>query len=482
VIEADGELGELPEGWQWRRVAEVCEINPRRPKSFGLAATTLVPFVPMDAVDAASGIITGARLRPLNEVERGFTCFQNGDVIFAKITPCMENGKSALVTSLEGPCAFGSTEFLVLRPGPEIEGAFLLQIVRQQSFRNAAQNEMAGAVGQARVPVGFLANAMIPVPPRKEQRRLLATLAPMREEVDRQRLRLDRLRAVVGRTRRSVLAAAFRGELTSGWRQHHPAISDGATVLERILSERAGTFVNTAVAAKRPFKRPEIGIGDEESPSLPAAWTWAPLEALGEINLGKMRSPEFHSGPLMRPYLRVANVKSGGRIDLGSVLSMNFEPHEQEHFALRAGDIVLSEGQSLELVGQSAIFREGPDGLCFQKTLHRFRRWHSAPSSEFMQYVFSHYVQNGIFPRYASMTVNIAHLTLERLKPVPIPLPPLEEQQEIVRIIDRWFAVLDDVERRIARGLALCERLRESLLQKAFRGELLAPLGTTSLP
>src|SRR5205823_1940411 len=107
--------GELPEGWACALVPEVCELNPSKPKAADHADELLVTFVPTPAVDADAGAITKPQLRPFTEVRKGFTAFRNEDVIHAKITPCMENGKAAVARGLSNGLGFGSTEFHVFR-------------------------------------------------------------------------------------------------------------------------------------------------------------------------------------------------------------------------------------------------------------------------------------------------------------------------------------------------------------------------------
>ena len=102
------------------RLGDVCQINPRLPRDHGLSDESEVSFVPMAAVDEVSGSIVSAAIRPFGEVKKGYTSFSDGDVLFAKITPCMENGKAALAAGLVSGRGFGSTEFHVLRAGPAV--------------------------------------------------------------------------------------------------------------------------------------------------------------------------------------------------------------------------------------------------------------------------------------------------------------------------------------------------------------------------
>src|SRR5438552_1553582 len=112
---ADAE-SHVPDGWSATMVSEVCDINPPKPSADALTQDALVTFVPMPAVNAEVGAITNPEVRPYSAVRKGYTAFREGDVIFAKITPCMENGKAAVARNLENGLGFGSTEFHVLRP------------------------------------------------------------------------------------------------------------------------------------------------------------------------------------------------------------------------------------------------------------------------------------------------------------------------------------------------------------------------------
>ncbi|BAQ64617.1 restriction endonuclease subunit S [Geminocystis sp. NIES-3709] len=105
----------LPDGWQWVKLVDVCEINPRRPSDIKREDKTPTTFVPMSAVDEKRGIIADAEVKPYIEVKRGYTYFEEGDVLFAKITPCMENGKNAIATNLIDGFGLGTTEFHVIR-------------------------------------------------------------------------------------------------------------------------------------------------------------------------------------------------------------------------------------------------------------------------------------------------------------------------------------------------------------------------------
>jgi hypothetical protein len=171
-------MTQIPASWKTCELGEIVEINPRRPSSLSdLDRKTPVSFVPMAAVSERDGVITGAEARSISQVSKGFTYFAEGDVIFAKITPCMQNGKSAIARGLSSGLGFGSTEFHVLRPSPCVTAEWVHCLVRQKSFRNAAALHFRGSAGQQRVPADFLAKYMVPLPPPEEQQRIVARVA-----------------------------------------------------------------------------------------------------------------------------------------------------------------------------------------------------------------------------------------------------------------------------------------------------------------
>jgi type I restriction enzyme, S subunit len=172
-------ISDLPSTWIAAPLSAVCEINPRTKSE--LKPNDLVSFVPMAAVSEHSGSIVASETRPLEEVRKGFTPFQDGDVLFAKITPCMENGKAAIARSLVNGQGYGSTEFHVLRPSSLIMAEWLFAIIRTAEFRRAAAASFQGAVGQQRVTSDFLQRFRIPLPPLSEQQRIVDILQEAEE-------------------------------------------------------------------------------------------------------------------------------------------------------------------------------------------------------------------------------------------------------------------------------------------------------------
>jgi type I restriction enzyme S subunit len=167
-------LGDVPEHWKAVKIKRIALINPSRAEAFHLRELDEpVVFLPMERV-SPQGEVDATERRPIHEVWQGFTYFRRGDVVVAKITPCFENGKGACLSDLPTEIGFGTTEFIVLRPRPEITAEFLYQLTQIDQFRLLGVESMTGAAGQQRVSPTFVANFVVPVPAIVEQEEIVS--------------------------------------------------------------------------------------------------------------------------------------------------------------------------------------------------------------------------------------------------------------------------------------------------------------------
>lgn len=171
----------------------------------------------------------------------------------------------------------------------------------------------------------------------------------------------------------------------------------------------------------------------QEKVKIPREWKILQVKEVGNVQLGRQRSPVHQTGRYTTSYLRVANVFDGW-IDYSDVLQMDFTPEEREIYTLVPGDILLNEGQSMELVGRCAIYKGPPNTYCFQNTLVCFRCYaHAIP--EYCQAVFKHWLDTGKFTLIAKQTTSVAHLGADRFAKMTLFLPTLNEQRRIVAIL-----------------------------------------------
>ena len=189
---------------------------------------------------------------------------------------------------------------------------------------------------------------------------------------------------------------------------------------------------------------------------------WVPVRDVGDVRMGKQLSPASKDAAGQRPYLRVANVLQG-RIDYTDVKTMGFSDAERETYGLKPGDILLNEGQSLELVGRSSVYDGAEGGFFFQNTLIRFR-----PSGlvlpAYAQVIFERWLTHGVFAAIAKQTTSIAHLGGERFASLNFPLRTLAEQRRIVEVVDAVSAQ----ERVIEASIAKLSSMRLGALAATF--------------
>lgn len=178
-------LGRVPTRWEVRRIRNVARLNPSKSEANVVGPDTELSFLPMEAI-GERGELDLSRTRPLGEVQQGYSFFADGDVAFAKVTPCFENGKGALMSDLTLGLGFGTTELTVVRPSDPGTGPFLWWFTYSRAFRDPASAEMVGAGGLKRVPDDYVNDCAIPWPPFSEQRAIATFL-------DRETAKIDAL-------------------------------------------------------------------------------------------------------------------------------------------------------------------------------------------------------------------------------------------------------------------------------------------------
>lgn len=225
------EHGAGMESWEKVPLSNVCTVNPKKVDTKNLPDELEVSFFPMPALSEIYGEITEPQTRPLKEVRNGFTNFSEGDVVFAKITPCMENGKSAVIGKLVNGIGFGTTEFFVLRCSDKLYNRFLYHLVRGKSFRDKAKAVMTGAVGQQRVPKSFLENYSLHLPEVDEQKEIVRILDGLFAKEQQVKEAAEAVLEKIDLMKKSILARAFRGELGT----NDPADEPAVELLKKII-------------------------------------------------------------------------------------------------------------------------------------------------------------------------------------------------------------------------------------------------------
>ena len=206
-------LGDIPGHWVIKRLRVVAELNPPKSEISELCRDSEVTFLPMEAI-GDDGSLNLDRTRPIAEVENGYTYFRDGDVTIAKITPCFENGKGALMKGLCGGVGFGTTELIVTRPrSTHVTGEYLNWIFRSPDFRSNGEASMYGAGGQKRMPDDFVRNFALAFPPLDEQAAIATFLDREAAKIDELIAEQEKLIALLKERRSALISAAVTGKI-----------------------------------------------------------------------------------------------------------------------------------------------------------------------------------------------------------------------------------------------------------------------------
>jgi len=411
-------MSDLPNGWAKTCINDIAEVNPGRLSD--IAADAQISFVPMPAVSDIDGEIVSPTIRPYGEVSKGYTQFRNGDVIFAKITPCMENGKIAVARALEGGVACGSTEFHIVRSLGDISPDFLWRYLRQKSFRNDAEASMTGAVGQRRVPANFLKEHSLALPPLPEQRRIVTKIDTFIGKSRRAHYHLDHIPSLVEKYKQAILAAAFRGDLTREWREGQ-GLPEPRSVL---LGDVAEGF-NYGSAAKSAKE--------------------------GRV-----------------PVLRMGNIQ-GGKLDWTNLVFTD-DAAEITKYGLKEGDVLFNRTNSPALVGKTALF-SGAREAVYAGYLIKVR-CKSELLPAFLTYCLNAPNGRAYSWEVKSDGVSQSNINAKKLAAFRFDLPTTEEQAEIVRRIEAALSWINRITVNATSARKLIDHLDQSLLAKAFKGEL----------
>lgn len=200
---------------------------------------------------------------------------------------------------------------------------------------------------------------------------------------------------------------------------------------------------------------------------IPAHWQVEKIKGVADIVLGKMLQSTEKEGYLLKPYLRAQNIR-WEKVDISDVNEMWFSPNEISQYRLKKGDILVSEGGE---VGRAAMWRDDLEECYIQNSVNRLRANKKKILPEYLLYVLESYGQAKVFENTVNR-VSIAHLTREKLKEYAIPLPPLEEQREIVANIQQQLQKIDKADVTLQKSIGQLEEYRSSLISNVVGGKV----------
>ena len=405
---------QIPNDWTWSKIRDVANVNPSSSKP---AYNELVTFLGMADVSEEGSIIGGTE-KTYSQIRNDFTSFQNRDVIVAKITPCFENKKGALVNGLTNGIGFGSTEFHVIRTSLEIIPEYLHIISRSYNFRVSGERNMTGTAGQKRVPVDFIKDFIIPVPPINEQKHIAHLLEGWDEAIAKTAALIAEKEKRIKWLKQQMLFGALRTE----------------------------NFAKDADYTQHKWF------------SIPSDWQYIKIGSIAEEVA--IKNSHLQNCPVLSCTVHYGLVNSleffGKRVFSKDV--SNYKVVPEGHFAYATNHI--EEGS----IGYQSLYEQGLVSPMYTV----FKCDPVQVDDGYLYKLLKTEIYRHLFEVNTRASVNRrGGLRWNEFSKIYIPLPPLSEQRYISHIINE----LDEEIRLLNRKLEALKRQKRGLMQKLLTGQ-----------
>jgi type I restriction enzyme, S subunit len=373
-----------------------------------------------------------------------------GDVLVARMPDPL--GRACVFPTLPQKC-ITVVDVAIVRPSVDtIDKRWLAHWINSPAVREEMQLLASGTTRQ-RISRRNLGEIEFPIPPFAEQKRIADKLDILLGRIDACRDRLDSMPRLLQRFTESVLDAATSGKLTEDWRRKGLGLKNDED--EPIASFE---FLDAACFGEYAF---------------PASWQPERFSNIADIIGGvtKDTKKQIATDPEV-PYLRVANVQRGF-LDLKEIKSIRIPENKLRDLLLESGDILLTEGGDLDKLGRGWIWSGEIAKCSFQNHIFRARLKDQNHQPEFFSW-FANSRGYEYFLTYGKQTTNLASINKSIVQRLPVVVPPAQEQAEIVRRVRILLGFASEVRTRVDNLFTLTDKMKPSLLAKAFNGELLS--------
>lgn len=405
----------IPDSWAWVKLVDLYEINPRVQAGDDVMAA----FVPMERISAGFDRTFSFETQNWGTASKNHTKFANGDVAFAKISPCFENRKAFIAEGLPNGIGGGTTELIILRQS-EMLPEYTYYLLMDHRFISSGSSTYKGIVGQQRVQSDVIKNYLIPVAPYLEQVRIVEKIKQVFtiiDTIDELQLQYSDNLAIL---KSKLIDAAIRGKLTE-------QLPEDGTAEDLINWIQKGRYIEK--------NKPSI-ITEEEIPfDIPKSWKWCRLADISTTNIGLTYHPEdivANEGTIV---IRSSNIVNS-KMDYSDLVRVKCQVRSNQF--LNNNDIVIcARNGSKALVGKCAIY-EGESGVV------SFGAFMAVLRTPLYKYVF-YYLLTDAFRRYfhSDDSKQINQVTQDILKKALIPIPPLAEQKRIVAKLDELLKLIE---------------------------------------
>jgi|SRR5215469_4803178 len=457
---------ELPQGWTHATIGDVAEgMKNGLYKPASSYADDGVACLRMYNIGEGKIIWKNIKRMKLTPQEEQEYQLVPGDLLVNRVNSRELVGKAAVVPCNIERCVFESKNIrLRLRRDlvcPEFVNYKLLLSGSQHFIHNAQQ-----VVGMASISQPQLGAFELPLPPLAEQRRIIAKMEKLLGQVDACRERLAKIPALLKRFRQSVLAAACSGRLTEDWRAENPADQTAAEIVETIRRRRQKE-------ARTPAQQEKVGeiySRDEENDSetLPSGWKFIALAKICESFDYGTSTKSQSTGKV--PVLRMGNIQNG-KLDWNDLVYTSDEA-EIDSYRLKPKTVLFNRTNSPELVGKTAIYI-GQRPAIFAGYLIRVNHYPEL-DPEYLNFCLNTNYARNFCESVKTDGVSQSNINAKKLGTFDVPFCRLGEQREIVKRVQKLLALADQIEARFTEAKKRVDSITQSLLAKAFRGELVA--------
>jgi type I restriction enzyme, S subunit len=444
----------IPDRWVWCIGADVARIvggGTPSTKVLGNFAEDGVPWIgPADLTNYRKTYIGRGRrdLSDLGYAKSGATMLPAGSVLFSSRAPI---GYCAIAAN--PLCTNQGFKSWICENGisPEFVRHYLRASVDYA-------DSLASGTTFREVSTRRVESMAFPLPPAAEQGRIVAKLDALTSRIDRARAELDRVPVLAEQLRKQVVREAFHGTLTADWR-----ISNGNS---EITVDALNEAYLRQVGSER--RKPPAEIEWRPSFDVPPSWQWVSIDQIvTQVQYGSSAKTSSDANGV--PVLRMGNIQ-GGKLDWTDLKYLPKDHNEFPDLLLNEGDLLFNRTNSFELVGKTAVCKNLDKPVSFASYLIRIRPF--GILAELLSAYLNSPLARSWVERVASQQVGQANVNGSKLKALGIPLPPFDEQAEILQRLNAAFARADRLEAEAVRARALLNRLEAAILAKAYRGEL----------
>ena len=463
----------LPVGWVETKLSEVASL--RNEKVNPLVVGTK-KYISLEHIE--SGTTRIIDYGSSKDVKSLKAVFSSGNVLYGKLRPYLNK---VCQPEFDGIC---STDILVFGPSLALENSFLMRLLSKKETVEYANRHSKG-INLPRISPKQLGELVVDLPPLNEQKRIIAKIEEFQARSRRARESLETIPDLLEQLRQSILAEAFRGDLTKNWREKHKGKIEPATeLLKRIRTERRKRWEESELEKlktkgltdkkldeafnkrRKQYKEP-VPADTTDLPELPEGWCWTNLNELKEYSI---YGPRFSNDQYAKSgtfVLRTTDIDDSGRVNTQTAPQIKLSKKEVEKYMVHIGDLLITRTGS---IGTLAVYNDEVEAIPGAYLLHYRLAWDNELSWIIFHQLKSPRCQDKMAG--GSAGTGRPNLNAPTLESIPLTLPPVEEQTAIIEKLNSVLELIESIKLKYESSVDQIEFFDQSILSKAFCGEL----------